>query len=179
MMLRSGIVYVIALTICMLRFQGSIYAEKPLDLKELGSYRYTYNFLLSVYDITLYSTIPNSSEKLLSGNVPFELQFKYLRDIEKNDFIKVSNRMLEKNLSAQDISAMSDQIKSLHSAYRLVRKGDTSILRYTPSKGTTLIINGIEIVQLPSKLTCQYFRIWLGDDPICLQMREAIIGFNH
>ena len=178
-MLRYDIVYVVALTICILRFEGSIYAEKSLDLKELGSYRYTYNFFLNVYDITLYSTIPNSREKLLSGNVPFELRFKYLRDIQKNDFIKVSSRMLEKNLSAKDISAISDQIKSLHSAYRLVRKGDTSILRYTPSKGTTLIINGIEIIQLPSKLTCQYFRIWLGDDPISLQMREAIIGFNH
>ena len=179
MMPRSGIVYVIALTICMLSFQASIYAEKPLDLKELGSYRYTYNFFLKIYDITLYSIEPYSREKLLSGDVPFELQFKYLRDIQRNDFIKVSNRMLEKNLSKQDISAISDQIKSLHSAYQMVRKGDTSILRYTPSKGTTLIINGIEIIQLTSKLTCQYFRIWLGDDPISLQMREAIIGFNH
>ena len=178
-MFRSGIVYVLALTICMSRFEGTVYAERPLYLKELGSYRYTYNFLLNVYDITLYSTIPNSSAKLLSGNVPFELQFKYLRDIQKNDFIKVSNRMLERNLSAQDISAMSEQIKSLHSAYRLVRKGDTSILRYTPSKGTTLIINGLEIIQLPGKQMCQYFRIWLGDNPISLQMREALIGFNH
>ena len=179
MLHRSGIVYVVALTICMLLFQGSIYAEKSLDLKKLGSYRYTYNLFLKIYDITLYSTEPNSREKLLSGNVPFELQFKYLRDIQRNDFIKVSNRMLEKNLSAQDISAISDQIKSLHNAYRLVRKGDTSILRYSPSKGTTLIINGIEIIQLPSKLTCQYFRIWLGDNPISLQMRDAIIGFNQ
>ena len=178
MMHRCGIVYVVVLTICMLPFQGSIYAEKSLDLKKLGSYRYAYNFFLKIYDITLYSTVPNSREKLLSGNVPFELQFKYLRDIQRNDFIEVSNRMLEKNLSAQDISAISDQIKSLHSAYQLVRKGDTSILRYSPSKGLTLIINGIEVIRLPSKLTCQYFRIWLGDDPISLQMREAIIGFN-
>ena len=178
-MQRFGINHVIALTICILPILAPIYAEESVNLTKLGHYRYTHNFFLKIYDVTLYSIEPCSREKLLSGDVPFELEFTYLREIQRNDIIKVSNRMLEKNLSAQEILALSDQIESLHSAYRPVRKGDTSILRYSPSNGTTLIINGIEIIQLPSKLTCQYFRIWLGDNPISLQMREAIIGFNH
>ena len=178
-MQRFGIKYVIALTICIIPILAPIYAEKSVNLTKLGHYRYNHNFFLKIYDVTLYSIEPFSREKLLSGDVPIKLEFTYLREIQRNDIIKVSNRMLEKNLSAQEILALNDHIKSLHSAYRTVRKGDTSILHYSPSNGTTLIINGMEIIQIPSKQTCLYFRIWLGDDPISLQMRETLISYEE
>lgn len=163
-------------SLCIVWMPPLLPAEPIGGLEKIGGYRYVYRMLFKVYDVELHALQPSGAKALLSGEHPFELRFYYHRRIERSAFIRVANRLLNKNLTSSELESIAASVEALHAAYRSVKKGDRSVLRYIPGNGTTLSINDHERVTLTDPDARLYFKIWIGAQPISKTMREALLG---
>lgn len=148
--------------------------------QKLGEYRYVYRFLFDLYDAALFVPEEKTADDVLQAKTAFHLQFRYLREIDKNIILKSADRMLEKNLSQSEREQIAERVERINQAYTKVKDGDTSSLTYQPDNGTTLRING------EAKLTIEgqdfaelYFRIWLGQQALSKSLREHLLGREH
>lgn len=144
-----------------------------------GTYRYVYAMFFKLYDLTLYTdAAPQCSPaELLNGQHTVRLEFTYLRTIQKDIILESAEKMLKRNLSASEFASIQERIAQLNAAYTTVRRGDQSVLSYQSGHGTSLEINGHPIMTIPGDdFAPLYFRIWLGDQPICTEMRDQLLG---
>ena len=158
---------------------ASIHQTVSEQLQARGSFRYVYGMLFKLYDSTLYTDAPNqvTPTKLLSGQHALRLEFTYLRTIKKSVILESAEKMLQRNLSPSELAGITDRVQALNSAYTTVHKGDHSSLSYHKGHGTTLEINGREIITIAGDdFGPLYFRIWLGDRPISTDMRDTLLS---
>ena len=150
--------------------------ETSAPLTPRGQYRFVYKFFFKLYDLSLLAPSAASRAQILNAEVGFELQFKYLRTLEKPLILESAARMLERNLSPGELAQIEARVQELNAAYTTVRDGDRSSLSYHPGRGTTLAINGRDAITLPGQDFAQlYFRIWLGPQPTSKAMKEALL----
>ena len=147
------------------------------SLNKLGEYRYVYRIFFDLYEAALFTEPDAAAQDVLEARAAFHLQFRYLREIDKNIILKSADRMLEKNLSKEERASIKDRVDRINEAYTTVRDGDTSSLTYKPGIGTTLTINDEPIVTIKGKDFAQlYFRIWLGEQSVSQNLRENLLG---
>lgn len=152
-------------------------AEGIAPMQKLAEYRYVYRFFFKLYDAALYLDETASADAVLTAETAFHLEFRYLREIDKSIILKSADRMLEKNLSAEERAQIADRVERLNEKYQTVREGDRSSLTYQPEEGTTLRINGAPQITLPGQDFAElYFRIWLGPQPISAEMKSVLLG---
>jgi hypothetical protein len=141
-----------------------------------GQYRYVYKLFFKLYDATLYAPAAASTEALLAAEVPFKLEFQYLRSIEKFIIIESAARLLSKNLSPSEEEQIAQRVSQINAAYTTVHSGDSSSLRYQPGTGTILSINNVDRITVPGRDFAQhYFKIWLGPQPMSAAMKSALL----
>lgn len=147
------------------------------SLIKMGESRYVYRMFFKLYDAALYASAGASNDAILKANAPFKLQFRYLREIDKSIILKSSAKILEKNLSSNELEQIAERLKRLNGAYRTVKAGDRSSLTYLPDRGSTLRINGAPIITVEGKDFAQlYFKIWLGQKPLSNSLKGALLG---
>lgn len=147
------------------------------SFQKLGEYRYVYRFIFDLYDAALYAPGNATAEQVLGAAIPFRLQFRYLRTIDKSIILKSADRMLEKNLSPAERALIAERVGQINQAYTTVNEGDTSSLTYQPGSGTTLKINGEPQLTIEGEDFAQlYFRIWLGPSPISKSLKAHLLG---
>lgn len=157
-------------------------ADTATAMTPHGQYRYVYKFFFKLYDLTLLAPSSASRAQILNAEVGFELRFSYLRTLEKPLILESAARMLERNLSAGELAQIEARVQQINAAYTTVRDGDRSSLRYQPGCGTTLAINGRDMITVPGQDFAQlYFKIWLGPQPTSKAMKEALLppADNH
>ncbi|MGJ8638357.1 MAG: chalcone isomerase family protein [Opitutaceae bacterium] len=153
------------------------HSTDELVLQKRGEYRYLYRMFFKLYDAALFTTKNAKPSEILAAKVPFHLNFKYLRTIEKSIILKSASQMLERNLSAAELKSISDRVNQINRAYSTVGKGDSSLLTYIPEVGTTLRINDKPVITIEGQDFAQlYFQIWLGEKPISEPMKTVLIG---
>ncbi|MEO0508468.1 MAG: chalcone isomerase family protein [Verrucomicrobiota bacterium] len=149
------------------------------NFQKLGEYRYVYRMFFRLYEAALFTEPGASAEEVLRAETAFHLQFRYLRKIDKAIILKSADRMLEKNLSPKEKSAIAARVDTINEAYTTVRKGDRSSLTYEPGVGTTLMINDKPVVTIEGRDFAQlYFRIWLGEQAISKSLRKNLLGLG-
>lgn len=164
-------------------------AEEPLfsqqievdgqTMAKLGEYRYVYRFFFPLYEAALFTAEGGSADSVLGAEKPFQLKFRYLREIDKSIILKSADRMLEKNLSESERTSIAEGVDRINAAYRTVNEGDTSSLTFVPGQGTTLTINGEPQITLPGEDFARlYFTIWLGQNPISGSLKKHLLGFK-
>lgn len=152
-------------------------ASAPLSKR--GEYRYVYKMFFKLYDAVLYTTTASSNSEILKAETSYCLQFRYLRAIDKSIILESSAKMLQKNLSEKELNQIQRRVDTLNAAYRSVNKGDRSSLTYIPSEGTTLRINGQKITTIEGQdFAALYFKIWLGEKPISISLRDHLLGLE-
>ena len=152
--------------------------EVRSSLKTAGSYRFVYRMFFKLYDARLLTNASQAQDLalLLNGANSLLLEFDYLRKIDKSIILESSEKILSKNMSPAELDLIQGRVDLINEAYRTVNKGDRSALSYIPGKGTTLWINEKPIVTIEGEDFARlYFRIWLGENPISRQMREALV----
>jgi hypothetical protein len=157
---------------------ASIHQRDSAPLHARGSFQYVYGMLFKLYDSTLYTDAPKqvTPTQLLSGQHALRLEFTYLRTIKKSIILESADKMLQRNLSPMEFASITDRVQALNAAYTTVHKGDHSSLSYHKGHGTTLEINGQEIITIAGDdFGPHYFRIWLGDRPISTAMRDNLL----
>ena len=177
-MLRPDSNIITYLLLLFIFIQASLFGTSPLlnHLSEKSAYRYKYNFIVPVYDVTLSLPEGANPEQLLSGSYPFSLNFHYLRHIQKDIIIQSAEFALQKNLSAEEFAEIKIFMDALHASYSSVKKGDRSTFIYCPEQGLQFSFNnsdGLTIADL--NFASQYFKIWFGDFPLSLALKKNLL----
>ena len=149
------------------------------DLSVTSEYRYKYNFLLPVYDISL--SLPNDADpnQLLEGSYPFALNFHYLMPISKDVVIASAEYALKKNLSQAELDSIKPFIDTLHTSYTSVKKSDRSSLFYCPTQGFKFLLNDALVTSIPNpRFASHYFKIWFGEDPLSQSLKKHLLDLN-
>lgn len=159
-------------------FPDSIELETSENrLTKLGEYRFVYRMFFKLYDVALYTTPGAAANDVLAAQTRFQLQFRYLREIEKSIILESADNMLRKNLSPAELRQISERVDRINEAYRTVKDGDRSSLTYQTDVGTTLAINGKPQITIEGEDFARlYFKIWLGEKPISQSLRQNVLG---
>lgn len=138
-------------------------------------YRYT---VFRVYVGAMYVPEEVAPQDVLTADVPKRLELEYLRSISAEDFRKSGNTLLEDQQSEAVLESLADHLETFNAAYRDMEAGDRYALEYRPGRGTRLLQNGVELVEVPGADFAEvYFGIWLHpDNPLSARVRDALIG---
>ena len=164
-----------ALTVEGVTFQESVSIDdKQLTLRGVALLRWLNIF--KVYVAALY--LPdNGSPKDTLTDIPKRLEISYLVSIPGPDFGKGAEAILERNNSPDTLARLRDRINQLNAVYRDVKPGDRYALTYVPGRGTELHFNGQPLITIQgADFAAAYFGIWLGKDPIDLEMRSRLMN---
>ena len=154
----------------------SLHATNASAISSWGSYRYVYKFWFKLYDVELRAASAAQPESILNASSEFQLAFRYHRQIDRAIILKSADKILRRNLSAQHMAQIAERVSHIHAAYRSVDAGDCSSLHYRPTSGTTLSINGQDLITIPGADFAQhYFKIWLGPEPISAALKTALL----
>jgi hypothetical protein len=153
----------------------SVITSGDYELPIRGADRLRWKGLISVYDLALYMPrdVPSSD---VFNDVPKRLEFRYHVGIDAEDFAEAAEPYLKKNVAPDELAKIRDKIDFINSLYRDVKKGDRYSLTYIPGKGTELALNSKVLGVIEgADFANAYFRIWLGEDPIDLDMRRTLL----
>lgn len=154
-------------------------ASVPGDMQKRGQGEAYYLGFIKVYDASLYSSDPAEAGDVLSGDVSKCLYLEYAVDIEREDFVKAANSVLNRQFSDQQLAQVDQYIELLHQGYRDVQDGDSYTLCYTSTdKVTTLSYNDILLVSVDAPHFAKvYFSIWLGqNEPLDESLRDDLLA---
>lgn len=145
-------------------------------LYKIGEHRYIHNMFFKIYDVALYAEDGVQRKDILDAKASYQLQFRYLREVDKSIVLKSSAKMLRKNLVQEELDSIMARLNRLNAAYQTVGKGDRSSLTYQPGIGTTLNINDLPIITVEGEDFAKlYFTIWFGKLPISKNLKQDLI----
>jgi len=153
------------------------YALADQTLEKRGEYRYVYRMFFKLYDAALFCPPNTAIREILNAEVPFHLEFRYLREIDKAIILKSADKILDRNLERTERSQIQQRVDAINRAYRTVGAGDRSALTYQPSVGTILTINQKPVATIEGQDFAQlYFTIWLGEAALSQTMKATLLG---
>jgi len=164
-----------ALTVEDITFQESVSIDnKQIPIRGAALLRWLKIF--KVYVAALYLPENGSPHDVLA-DIPKRLEISYLVSIPGPDFGKGAEAILERNNSPSEMARLRSRIDKLNAVYRDVKPGDRYALTYVPGQGTELSYNGRPLITIEgADFAAAYFGIWLGKDPIDLEMRSRLIN---
>ena len=164
-----------ALTVEDITFQESVSIDnKQVPIRGAALLRWLKIF--KVYVAALYLPENGSPDDVLA-DIPKRLEISYLVSIPGPDFGKGAEAILERNNSPNELARLRSRIDKLNAVYRDVKPGDRYALTYVPGQGTELSYNGRPLITIEgADFAAAYFGIWLGKDPIDLEMRSRLIN---
>jgi hypothetical protein len=105
-----------------------------------------------------------------------------LREATAQQFVESIEYGLRANNSEAQLAAVKPQVDALFAMIRAVghaRKGLRIVLDYEPSAGgTTLFVDGVAQGKpmAGERFNQALLRIWLGEDPVQMDLKEALLG---
>jgi len=132
---------------------------------------------MDVYTAVLYAQTdkPRLRHDAILDDVPKCLVIHYHRPLKKELIARTAERQLRKNPEI-DLMTIKERLLEFHAAYRDVKAGDRYALEYSKSKGTRLILNGVEQIAVPGQdFAKAYFEIWLSKHPLDKGLRNALL----
>ncbi|MGH0037233.1 MAG: chalcone isomerase family protein [Myxococcota bacterium] len=150
-------------------------AGTELELHGVGLFRYRTIFRAYVAGLYLPADVP--SDEVLS-DVPKRLELSYFWAIDGEDFGRAADRLLERQLTPEQLAPLRARLDELHRAYRSIEPGHRYAITYTPGIGTELAHNGEPIALIPGADFAEaYFGIWLGETaPLDAGLRARLLG---
>ncbi len=166
---------VAALTIEDITFQESVSIDNQ-QIPIRGAALLRWLNIFKVYVAALYLPENGSPHEALA-DIPKRLEISYLVSIPGPDFGKGAEAILERNNSPDELARLRGRIDKINAVYRDVKPGDRYALTYAPGQGTELSYNGRPLITIEgADFAAAYFGIWLGKDPIDLEMRSRLIN---
>jgi hypothetical protein len=140
-------------------------------------------FIFKVYVAGLYLPAKaTSANEAIYAKGPKRIILVMMRDATAEQFFESIDGGMRANNSEAQIAAVKTQVDELMTMIRAVgqsKKGARIVLDYAPSNGgTTLFVDGV--AQGKPMAGEPFFqallRIWLGEDPVQLDLKEALLG---
>jgi chalcone isomerase-like protein len=140
-------------------------------------------FIFKVYVAGLYlSAKANSANEAIYSRGPKRIILVMMRDASAEQFVESIDSGMRANNSEAQIAAVKTQIEELTAMIRAVgqsKAGARIVLDYAPSDGgTTLFVDGVaQGKPMAGEAFYQVLlRIWLGEDPVQPDLKEALLG---
>ena len=140
-------------------------------------------FIFQVYVAGLYLPAKATMAKAaVESTGPKRIILVMLRDASAEQFVESIETGMRANNSEAQIAAVKTQIDELMAMIRAAgqsKKGARIVLDYAPSDGgTTLFVDGVaQGKPMAGEAFFQaLLRIWLGEDPVQLDLKEALLG---
>ncbi len=153
-------------------------AESGLTLNGAGI---RYKVFFKIYAAALYVETPSQDATTLitqDGNKRLIMHILY-GDIEREKMVNSMIEGFKDNLSSDEYSALKKDIDNLLTHYQGVKEGDVLMFDYTPDKGTTFNLNGVDKVTIQGAAFNQaLLKIWLGDNPATDSLKRDLLGSN-
>jgi len=140
-------------------------------------------FIFKVYVAGLYLPArATTAQAAIEGKGPKRIILVMMRDADAEQFVESIESGMRANNSEAQIAEVKTQIDELMTMIRAVgqsKKGARIVLDYAPSDhGTTLFVDGVAQGRpMAGKAFYQVLlRIWLGEDPVQPDLKEALLG---
>ena len=149
------------------------------SMKLRGQGNVYYLGFIKVYDASLLTKNDINSVNILDPQISKCLKLEYDVSLTSENFREGANTVLGRQHSAERLSALKNEIATLHSAYQPVQEGDSYLLCYNgDSATTTLTLNGDDLVSITSQeFSSLYFGIWLSPDkPIDKKLQSDLLA---
>jgi len=123
-----------------------------------------------------------SADAALAAKGAKRIQLTMVREADAEQFVESIMHALRANHSDEQLAQVKQQTDELMAMIRKIgtsQKGATIVLDYAPSAdGTTLFVDGKAAGN--SMVGEEFFRtlmrIWLGENPVQLDLKEALLG---
>jgi hypothetical protein len=111
------------------------------------------------------------------ADVPKRLELQYFWGISAPKFAKAGDEILARNIDAETLVKLRPRLARLNALYRNVKPGDRYSLTYVPGIGTELALNDEQLgIVEGADFGAAYFRIWLGDHPLDVGLRDQLLS---
>jgi hypothetical protein len=145
-----------------------------------------YKFVVKVYTAGLYlSTKAGTTAEALAAPGPKRIHIQMLRDIDGNELGKLFTKGMEANASREEFAKCINGVLKLSEVFASRSKlnnGDSFSVDYIPGVGSTLLLNGRNVMPEPIKepeFFAALLRIWLGDKPADDGLKDALLNIKR
>lgn len=108
---------------------------------------------------------------------PIQLSFVYNREFSADDFIESSQKLLKRNMSEQQFTAIEPSLKQFVKNFKPVKEGDRYDIRYAKETGLVLLKNGTVVSRSDSsELGQEYYLIWFGKKPFSTSIKLTLLA---
>ena len=112
------------------------------------------------------------------SNTPRRLELAYFHAIEASDFAEATEKTLQDTLTLYEFNQIEAPLERLNQRYRDVVPGDRYLLSWNGEQ-LRLSLNGEVLIEEQSAdFASAMFSIWLGEQPLDDDFREALLGRN-
>lgn len=110
------------------------------------------------------------------SSVPRRLVLHYFHGIEAEEFAEATRETVRDTLDAEDYSAIVSGLQDFNAHYKDVEPGDRYALTWDGAR-LTLALNDQQLYQGDDpELANALFGIWLGEEPLGEDFRDALLG---
>ncbi|MEO6277686.1 chalcone isomerase family protein [Roseateles sp.] len=145
-----------------------------------------YKFVVKVYTAGLYLTgKAGTTAEVLAAPGPKRIHIHMLRDIDGNELGKLFTKGMEANVSRDEFAKSINGVLKLSEIFasrKQLNNGDTFTVDYVPGIGSTLLLNGKNVMPEPIKepeFFASLLRIWLGEKPADDGLKDALLGVKR
>lgn len=112
------------------------------------------------------------------SNTPRRLELAYFHAIEASDFAEATEKTLQDTLTLYEFNQIEAPLERLNQRYRDVVPGDRYLLSWNGEQ-LRLSLNGeVLIEEQNADFASAMFSIWLGEQPLDDDFRDALLGRN-
>lgn len=112
------------------------------------------------------------------SNTPRRLELAYFHAIEASDFAEATEKTLQDTLTLYEFNQIEAPLERLNQRYRDVVPGDRYLLSWSGEQ-LRLSLNGEVLIEEQSAdFASAMFSIWLGEQPLDDDFRDALLGRN-
>jgi len=110
-------------------------------------------------------------------DVPKRLEIEYFHAIKAAQFAALTTKGVRSNASESGFDQVAARLQRLNAAYRNVKPGDRYSLTYLPGRGSTLALNGRDLVTIRgADFAKALYAVWLGEKPVTEGLRAGLLG---
>lgn len=150
--------------------------EDGARFERLAQTTFRWKSVIKVYDIAFHVGVGRKATEALA-DIPMRLELRYHRGFTAAEIVKGGDGLLRRNVEPAALARLAGRLEQLNIAYVNVKPGDVYALTYVPGRGTSLRYNGKVLASIPGHdFAAAYFSIWLGDEPICQDLRDKLLG---
>jgi len=164
-----------------LEVKGTAFPDQQViggaTLKVAGGARLNWKWVFTIYDAAFYldAAAPAGTDPL--SDVAKRYELVYRRTFTAAECVEATDKTIGRGLPASEKAAVAAEIIALNAAYVEVKDGDRFAYTYIPGVGTTMSVNGRELISIPGpQLARVLFAIWVGPDPVDTDFRDRLLG---